>query len=315
MVKRIIILGIALLTPLAFAGLQVSGGISFSGNVAVSNATDFDFSFALASDIHVGRPNSFSSGEPAANFSQMLSGGALGVICTGDITENSGVTQTVYMASVAASYPGKLFKFLAGNHDACPEIGDDGEGDAGTEVCSETYTNFNFYLNNNSTNRYWAFDVGKYRFVGFDSQIIREGANQSLGRIPPSDFSFVTNELAIAAAANRPVLLFSHYPLLSDFGNQIYDNQPLLAAMTNSGKVVAYLSGHRHLWAKRVTNGNVLHVSVPGLAYSTTALDPPYSVSGGYLTIGVTNDLLTFNLYSAAHPTYTLRDTFVYPVP
>ena len=315
MVKCIIITAATALAQLCFAGVQLSGGANLGGNITASNKTEFDFSFALASDIHVGRSITFSSGEPAANFDQMLSGGALGVICTGDITENSGVTQTVYMASVAASHPGKFFKFLAGNHDACPEVGDEGEGDAGTDVCSETYTNFNFYLNNNSTNRYWAFDIGKYRFIGFDSQLIREGANQGLGKIPPSDFDFVTNELAVAAAANRPVMLFSHYPLLSSFGNQIYDNQPLLAAMTNSGKVVAYVSGHRHQWATRATNGNVLHVSAPGLAYSIGAADPPYSVSGGYLTIGVTNDLLTFNLYSAEHPTYTLRDTFVYPVP
>lgn len=269
------------------------------------------FAFALTSDVHVGRPATFGAGEPSNNFVHIVAQSPAFIIATGDITDQSQVAQTTYMANVTNALASVPFWILAGNHDACPELPDDGSGSAGVDACSESYSNYIAILNAGSTNLHWVHDYGlSLRFIGFDSRQIRSGGLNGFAKIEDWEYSWLTNEIEVARSAGKKTVLCSHFPLLDDFGNNIKTHQTeLLSAITNAANVVAYFGGHRHQWGDYVVTNGTTHVNTPGLSYSAGAADSPYSANGGYFWVGVTNRQMQLQLYTADDPTYTIRAT------
>lgn len=269
------------------------------------------FTFALTSDVHVGRPGTFGTGEPSNNFVHIVAQSPAFIIATGDIANQSQTSETVYMANVTNALASVPFWILPGNHDACPELPDDGSGSAGINVCSESYSNYIAILNGGSTNLHWVHDYGQsLRFIGFDSREIRSGGQAGFGKIEDWEFTWLTNEIEVARSVGKKTVLCTHFPLLDIFGNNIKTHQTeVLSAMSNAANVVAYFHGHRHQWGEYVVTNGTTHVNTPGLSYSVGVTDSPYSANGGYFWVGVTNRQMQLQLYAADDPIYTIRAT------
>lgn len=315
MIKIGLMVVIPILAVMCFAQVSFNGRLAISGNVSVQNPTNEHGIWMVASDVHVGRPNTFADGEPSNNFAHgILSQGATLVFATGDIADQSGYTQSQYMVTVTNAFPNVTWLVTAGNHDACSDCGGDGVPfqtcDAGTAICDETYSNFISVVNGGSTNLHWVRDWGGFRFIGFNSEQIRSGVNQGFGKVEDWEYTWVTNEIQNAKVLGKHTIMCTHYPLVNDWGNNIKQHQTeLLEQVASSNGVVAWFAGHRHMWGDHVTNNGVVHVNIPGLSYSQNATDPPYSILGGYFMVTVTNRQLQFQLWCANDPTYTMRDT------
>lgn len=158
---------------------------------------------------------------------------------------------------------------------------------------------------------HWVRDYGNtLRFIGFDSRQIRTGALTGFGYVEDAEYTWLTNAIEESRTAAKKSILLSHYPLVDTWGNNIKVHQTeIINAMSNAGNVVAYFGGHRHQWGDHITNAGTIHVNCPGLAYSGSAFDSPYSAHGGFFIATVSNRWINLRLFAADNPTYTMRLT------
>lgn len=256
--------------------------------------------------VHVGIENVYSCGEPISNFAHFASLEPDAILLDGDITEDGSLVQTLEMDKIIRAFKHIPFWLLAGNHDACSECGDLGGCEGGSSPCSEAYANHRALL---SPDLHWVRDVGNtLRFIGFDSRLIRSEPFLGFGKIESDELAWVTAAINQSVTDGKKTILCSHFPLIDVFGNNIKLGQAaLLTAMSNAGNVLLYLSGHRHFWGHQATQDSTIHVSAPGLAYSGSAYDPPFSQNGGFFVITITDTQINFEMFAADDPTYTPR--------
>jgi 3',5'-cyclic AMP phosphodiesterase CpdA len=272
-------------TPLLFSG---------AGTLPVPMRENFVF--VWASDSHYGRNN--ENVTLSENFWQMTNYGPAFIVVTGDLTDNAAATNTLNYCAMTNSVGVPVWS-LAGNHDACPEVG------ATNGPCSESYSNHFYFVGTN----HFVFDYGAVlRFIGFDSKLKREAPDMGFGKVDDGEFNWLTNELQTAVEDGKKTVVLTHYPLRNTWGNNIKVHQAeIISAVSNAGNVVAFLSGHRHHWGASETNAGVIYINGPGLAYSEPSIDSPYSANGGFFKVTAANRSMTFDLITANHPTYTPR--------
>lgn len=269
-----------------------------------SGAIAQEFKFVWASDTHFGIPDKYTCGEPEVNFVHFASLSPDFILLTGDITENASMVQTMKMVKLRNTFKHIPMWILPGNHDACPECGDNG-GCLTEADCSESYLN---YKNKISPELHFIHDVGNLRFIGFDSRLIRTEPYLGFGKIENSELSWVISAIADSATLGRKTIICTHFPVLDVFGNNIrFGQSELMTAMSNAGNVILYLSGHRHRWGDRAVNGTTTHVNGPGLSYSAFIDDPPYSMLGGFFVVTVVGNQINFEMFAADDPAYTPR--------
>lgn len=264
-------------------------------------------SFIWTSDLHFGIENKYTTEEPAGNFIHFASREPDFILLTGDLTDDGSLDQTLKVNSYVRAFSHIPFWLLAGNHDACSECGDLGGCEGGNDPCSEDYVNYRALL---EPELHWINDYGStLRFIGFDSRLIRSQPFLNFGKIEGEELSWLVNAIEESAAAGKKTVLCSHFPLVNDFGNNIkFGQSALFTAMANAGNVILFLSGHRHAgWGQRVVYQGTTHVAGPMLSYGEAAVDPPYSVGGGYFWVTDTGTQLEFQLFAADHPIYTPR--------
>lgn len=290
------------------AQILFSGNVKVSGNFSVKHADQFAVVFA--SDIHIGRANTFAPGEPSNNIVYFDSLRPQAIFMSGDISDNSCAADYNYWQNTTNAVSTPIW-VLPGNHDACPELCADANGDAGINVCSENYSNYFALVGTN----HWVHTIGSLTFIGFDSRQIRSGFNAGFGEILDSEINWVSNQTY--AATTKKIVFVTHYDLPDNLGNNIKSNQASMFNLISNAQLAGieiplYLHGHRHTWGDHFTNaatGPTVYVNCPGLSYSASSIDPPYSVAGGYFWAGFTNGVASFQLYAADDPTYTKRDT------
>ena len=98
------------------------------------------------------------------------------------------------------------------------------------------------------------------------------------GGVSQAQLAWLTKELTAADAANQPVIVCGHHPLLPEEGHQAWNNRDMLAVIESHPSVRAYFCGHNHAGAEATDKGipcitfkSILHE--PGVtAYSVVRL-------------------------------------------
>ncbi|MFW6162600.1 MAG: metallophosphoesterase family protein [Planctomycetota bacterium] len=100
--------------------------------------------------------------------------------------------------------------------------------------------------------------------------------NQTAGRLGPQQLAWLAD--ALDEQAGKPVIVVAHHPL--DPAGQkrgktsaLLDSQELLDVLVPRKHVKAFLHGHAHVWARRVTDGMHI-VSLPAVAYTFSKAQP-----------------------------------------
>lgn len=88
------------------------------------------------------------------------------------------------------------------------------------------------------------------------------------GGISQAQFDWLERELGAADAAKETVILCGHHPLLPASGDQLWNNEAVIAAIDKHPCVVAYFNGHNHAGAEVVRNG------VPYITFKSVLHEP-----------------------------------------
>lgn len=129
--------------------------------------------------------------------------------------------------------------------------------------------------------RYGAFDHGAFRFLVVDSNEVstyahaagtaeHSGAEKELARLveaklpqakpwnggmSAAQLAWFERECVAAAAARRPVVVFSHHPVYPEGSHNLWNASAVLAVLDRHPSVVAWLNGHNHAGALGERNG------------------------------------------------------------
>lgn len=141
---------------------------------------------------------------------------------------------------------------------------------------------------------YYAFKVSGVRFVMLDTNEVStykypEGSAADLaaeeamkkmagtgsnnakpwnGGVSPAQLAWLEKELTDADAANEPVIVCGHHPLLSEDGHQAWNNREILAVIDRHLSARAYFCGHNH------AGGQVIEKGVPYITFKSILHEP-----------------------------------------
>ena len=88
------------------------------------------------------------------------------------------------------------------------------------------------------------------------------------GAISSAQLAWLEKELAASDAANEPVIVCGHHPILPEEGHETWNNRENLAALQDHPCVRAYFCGHNHAGAEVVKNG------VPFITFKSLLHEP-----------------------------------------
>ena len=137
---------------------------------------------------------------------------------------------------------------------------------------------------------YYDFSHGDWRFVvldGMDVSVKSPPGSDELARareylagnpklpkyngaICPKQLAWLKERLSEAGRLGQKAIVLCHHPVLpesSSPANVLWNHKEVLAALTDSGCVVAYFCGHEHSGGYAVRSG-IHHVTVPGMVES-----------------------------------------------
>jgi hypothetical protein len=228
------------------------------------------------SDIHAGRATTWSAGQLDALNTQLQSTPTVGWIFNGDLIDEGDDTTdlTIFEASFGtAELTGHA---LNGNHE---------------EPLDPFPVNF-------------TWDVGPYRFVGFDMTTYFNAGNGFYdATMTAPEIAAVGVTLAAAVAAGKTPIIVTHIPLYSSTNDaQLLagSGQEGMLALCSTYGVPLALSGHNHPFGPLYSlNAGTGHYS--GLA----AMGPyaaPLSYAAAYQVLNLYLDHIDINAYSSLSP-------------
>jgi len=88
------------------------------------------------------------------------------------------------------------------------------------------------------------------------------------GGVSAAQLAWLDQELTAATAAQEPVIVCGHHPLLPEDGPQAWNNRGILALLARHACVRAYLCGHNHAGADVIAKG------VPYISFKSVLHQP-----------------------------------------
>lgn len=224
----------------------------------------------------------------------MVSQGASAIFVTGDLGDDGGLTDE-QAAKGSLDPSGVPYYVVPGNHDECPGFDSD-------QPCTQTWEQYDAVFNS----RHFSFTTNRVTFIGFTSWMLRGRPGGPAFGITNSELSYVQGELN--SHPNNSIVLLTHAPLATDWGYYIvdgYGREDIVSMIQAHGRVVAWLSGHRHMNANIASLYGLTNINLPSLAYCVDAGDGKPWVNGAYMIGDLTDTTLTFHGWLANPPTYT----------
>lgn len=177
---------------------------------------------------------------------------------------------------------------LPGNHDEILDSTDEGA------------TDFSIF-----TTRFWAapfhwtvdWTAAQIRFIGIHTYIIHSPeAHMGGGQIDATERTWLSSELASLPAGYKAIVV-SHFPLVSDFGNEVqasHGGTELLTILSdNASQIACCVNGHRHTVGTSYTVSGILHINAGGTSYITG------DAAGAFLLLEYAASAITVHLRSA----------------
>lgn len=215
------------------------------------------FKFALVTDIHI-NPGSPTSVEDLQNTVRQINNtDSLDfVLVTGDITDN-GDRASLLIAKENLDKLKIKYYIIPGNHE--------------TTWSESGMTDYGEVFGNERVE----FEHKGFLFLGFNSgPFIR----MALGHVSPQDIIWLKDELKTKATNNKPVILFTHYPMLPGDVDDWCD----VTDAVRSYNIRAFLGGHYH------SNNNFAYDGIPGILTRSNLRGN--KETGGYGIFEVTDD-------------------------
>lgn len=186
---------------------------------------------------------------------------------------------------------------IPGNHDSVPGVEDM------SALATETYAEYDAAFPNS---RHWSITNGSIVFIGFTSQWDRTNDNGAI--IVADEMAWL--KTAITNAAGKSVVMLTHFPFVStwDYGLKDPYKSDLKSTMDAHGKIIAWLSGHRHFDTMPIdyfTNGTTAAVNVSGPSMAYCIGSTSYRLDGCFVYGAVTNNQISLSLIRAKPDEYT----------
>lgn len=215
------------------------------------------FKFALVTDIHI-NPYSPTSIEDLQNSVQQINkmDSLDFVLVTGDITDD-GDRASLLIAKKNLDQLKIKYYIIMGNHE--------------TKWSESGMTDFQEIFGPERVE----FEHKGFLFLGFNSGPFMRMA---LGHVSPQDITWLKSELKAKANNNKPVIIFTHYPMLPGDVDNWYD----VTDAVRPYNIRTFLGGHYH--ANRIFN----YDGIPGIL-NRSNLRGKKKV-GGYSIYHITND-------------------------
>ncbi len=108
-----------------------------------------------------------------------------------------------------------------------------------------------------------------------------DGANNAYtwnGGIGRQQLDWLQKQLQRAAAKNKKVVLFCHWPLIPENGTQLWGNNQVKSLLEASGVVVAWISGHHHAGGYH-QESNIHYLTVEGM------VEAPVNIAGAIVDV------------------------------
>ncbi|MCK9159656.1 MAG: PQQ-binding-like beta-propeller repeat protein [Bacteroidaceae bacterium] len=215
------------------------------------------FKFALVTDMHI-NPSSPTSIEDLQNSVQQINqtDSLDFVLVTGDITDDGDCASLLIAKKILDQLNIKYY-IIMGNHE--------------TKWSESGMTDYQKIFGPERVE----FEHKGFLFLGFNSGPFMRMA---LGHISPQDITWLKNELKAKAGNNKPVILFTHYPLLPGDVDNWYD----VTDAVRSYNIRTFLGGHYH------ANRRFSYDGIPGIINRSNLRGK--DKTGGYSIYHVTKD-------------------------
>lgn len=191
------------------------------------------------------------------------------LIFLGDNTMNGQVIEQSALFGMLKKYNEiENVLMVAGNHELCPSDYNVGEYE---DLRDRFLKYYKAFTDIETEKLYHSVDINGYRFIILGSEA-DAGIEQE---ISDEQFKWFENELKSAAESDKPVFIFSHWPLNNVWedvwseGHIGEDSDRLYELLTQYDNRIFYFSGHLHmgLYADKrevMTDSNITFVNVPG---------------------------------------------------
>lgn len=237
--------------------------------------------FIGTSDWHLGRTGTIQPATALAAAQHIASRNPFGAFDLGDCKDRHDGTDAAsqladYVANVKNVMPWAVTRegtdpILPGNHD-------DRNAD---ETLPTDFSQFDAAIKPAPYHFSIDWPAPRVRFVAAHARIVKPGEGPTLPypgmfTIAPEERQWVRDQLA-SLPDGWSAICASHPPLHPAFGNNIgtqwpwlpaYGGTDLAAILRDSGKVVAYINGHRHDNMKTAVLDGITHFDGPGVAYT-----------------------------------------------
>lgn len=226
----------------------------FSPSAEISTVTAHDkdsikTSFAVISDVHIEgftkwRHQNF--GEALLDLSS-YEVKIPTLVFLGDNTMNGQVVEQSEFYGLLKKYgQHNNVLMVAGNHDLCPAEHNKGSYD---ELTKRFITYNNLFTNNQIDNIYYSKEIDGYKFVVLGSE--KDAGVQQY--ISEEQFAFLEKQLKENEQTDKPIFIFSHYPLDHTFskvwseGHVGEQSSRLYELLKKYRNRVFFFSGHLHM--------------------------------------------------------------------
>ncbi len=223
-----------------------------SGDIPVYSPLDKDSmktSFTVISDGHLEGNNSKNHKNHGEGFCDLSSAEVMSraLIMLGDNTMNGQTAESIMLYGLINKH-NKIENVLmaAGNHDICP--GEHNSGDY--EDLKNRFINFNnTFLEHKIENLYHSEIIDDYYFIILASD--NDAGIQQY--ISDEQFEWLDGELKAASESNKPVFLFSHWPINDVFGDVWQEghtgeqSDALHSLLSKYDNRIFFFTGHLHM--------------------------------------------------------------------
>jgi outer membrane protein assembly factor BamB/predicted phosphodiesterase len=213
------------------------------------------FRFALVTDLHVTHAGNAAEDLQNAVNQINASDDIEFVLVTGDLTEE-GDRESLLKAKTILDQLKVRYYAIPGNHETK-------WSESGVTAFGDIYGDERF-----------EFEYNGFLFLGFNTGPLMRMAD---GHVAPQDITWLKQELE-KAGKEQPVILVTHYPLLTGDVDNWYD----LTDAVRSYNIRTFVGGHYH------TNNFFAYDGIPGILNRSTLRDK--APLGGYSVYEITSD-------------------------
>lgn len=246
---------------------------SASGEIAAYSPIDKDnlqTSFTVISDGHLEGNNSERHHNYGKGLLDMAAAEAKSsaLVMLGDNTMNGQAFETSMLYGLIDKYNTiENVLMAAGNHEICPGKHNSGDYD---DLKNRFIKYNNAFLNHKIENLYHSAMIDGYHFI-----ILASDKDAGLAQyISPEQFAWLDQELQAAAESEKPVFLFSHWPLNDVFadvwqeGHVGEQSTELYNLLTKYDNRIFFFTGHLHMGVFENGYGidnseNITYINVP----------------------------------------------------